>query len=137
MPKVLITGVAGFIGSNLAVRLLEEGYEVVGIDDLFCGVKEQIPEGVTFVENDIRSRDIYPLFKDVKYVFHLAALSSIPDCQIDMVSACNVNTAGTVNVFEASARAGAKKIIYGYHFIAFLKIVKCGISADKPTAAGD
>ncbi len=112
MAKVFITGVAGFIGSNLAVRLLEEGHEVVGIDDLSHGLQEQVPEGVSFVKQDIRSKDIYPLFKDVNYVFHLAALSSIPDCQNDPVSACDVNTTGTVNVFEASAKAGVKKIIF-------------------------
>ena len=110
MAKVFITGVAGFIGSNLAVRLLEEGHEVVGIDDLSHGLQEQVPEGVSFVKQDIRSKDIYPLFKDVNYVFHLAALSSIPDCQNDPVSACDVNTTGTVNVFEASAKAGVKKL---------------------------
>lgn len=112
MSKILITGIAGFIGSNLAVRLLAEGHEVVGIDDLSHGLREQVPEGVNFVEQDIRSKDIYPLFKDVNYVFHLAALSSIPDCQSDPVSACDVNTTGTVNVFEASARAGVTKIIF-------------------------
>ena len=67
--KVLITGVAGFIGSNLALRLLDEGYEVIGVDDLSYGVKEQIPPGVKFFKQDIRSKDIYPLFKGVKYVF--------------------------------------------------------------------
>lgn len=112
MAKVLITGVAGFIGSNLAVRLLEEGYEVVGIDNLSHGIKEQVPEDVKFFELDIRSKDIYPLFKDATHVFHLAALSCIPECQSDPVSASDVNVTGTVNVFEASANAGVKKIIY-------------------------
>ena len=70
--KVLITGVAGFIGSNLALRLLDEGYEVIGVDDLSYGVKEQIPRVLSF-KQDIRSKDIYPLFKGVKYRFHLAA----------------------------------------------------------------
>ena len=112
MKKIIITGVAGFIGSNLAVRLLEEGYEVVCIDDLSYGVREQVPDGVNFFEQDIRSKDIYPLFKDAKYVFHLAAKSPVNDCQQDPVSACDINTTGTVNVFEASARAGIKKIIY-------------------------
>jgi nucleoside-diphosphate-sugar epimerase len=112
MEKIVITGVAGFIGSNLAARLLDEGYEIIGIDDLSCGIKEQVPEGVNFFEQDIRSKDIYPLFKGAKYVFHLAAKSSVYDCQKDAVSACDINTTGTVNVFEASARAGVKKIIF-------------------------
>ncbi|MFA5062270.1 MAG: NAD-dependent epimerase/dehydratase family protein [Patescibacteria group bacterium] len=112
MAKVLITGIAGFIGSNLAVRLLEEGYEVIGIDNLSAGVVTQVPEGVDFHKLDIRSKDIYPLFKDVEYVFHLAAKSSVSECQQDPVDASDNNSTGTVNVFEASARAGIKKIIY-------------------------
>nr|MBP7460039.1 NAD-dependent epimerase/dehydratase family protein [Candidatus Delongbacteria bacterium] len=78
METVLITGVAGFIGSNLADRLLKEGrYRVIGIDNLAYGVKEQIPEGVEFHQVDIRSRGIHPLFNQVDYVFHLAAKNCI------------------------------------------------------------
>ncbi len=112
MTKVLITGVAGFIGSNLAVRLLQEGYEVVGIDNLSYGVREQIPAGVVFHEIDIRSKKIYPLFEGVKYVFHLAAKNCISDCQKDPLATSDINVTGTVNVFEASVRAGVKKVIY-------------------------
>lgn len=112
MSKVLITGVAGFIGSNLAVRLIAEGYEVLGIDDLSYGVEEQIPPGVKFYQQDIRSKGIYPLFRDVKCVFHLAAKNCISDCQKDPVETADINVTGTVNVFDASARAGVKKVIY-------------------------
>lgn len=112
MSKILITGVAGFIGSNLAVRLLAEGHVVVGIDDLSYGVKEQIPDGVVFFKQDIRSKDIYPLFKDVEYVFHLAAKNCISDCQKDPLETSDINVTGTVNVFAASAKAGVKKVIY-------------------------
>ena len=69
-PRILITGVAGFIGSNLADRLIKEEYPVVGIDNLSYGIKEQVPDGVDFHKLDIRSRDIYPIFKDIDYVFH-------------------------------------------------------------------
>ena len=112
MEKVLITGVAGFIGSNLALRLLDEGYEVIGVDDLSYGVKEQIPPGVKFFKQDIRSKDIYPLFKGVKYVFHLAAKNCISDCQNDPLNTSDINVTGTVNIFEASVKAGVKKVIY-------------------------
>jgi len=112
MKKILITGVAGFIGSNLASRLLKEGYEVVGIDNLSYGVKEQIPAGVDFHKIDIRSRDIYQIFDGVDYVFHMAAKNCISDCQIDPVETADINVTGTVNVFEAVRRAGVKKIIY-------------------------
>lgn len=110
--KILITGVAGFIGSNLADRLLSEKHEVVGIDNLTYGVFEQIPAGVEFHKADIRSKDIYPLFSDVDCVYHLAAKNCISDCQKDPVETSDINVTGTANVFEAAVRAKVKKVVY-------------------------
>jgi len=134
--KILITGVAGFIGSNLAQRLLSVNYKssivnrgknnathdsrfttrdlrIIGIDNLAYGVKEQIPDGVEFYQLDIRSKEIYPLFEGgVDYVFHLAAKNCIADCQNDPIETADINVSGTVNVFEAAKRAGVKKVIY-------------------------
>jgi nucleoside-diphosphate-sugar epimerase len=110
--RVLVTGVAGFIGSNLAVRLLAERHEVVGIDDLSQGVAEQVPRGVEFHRLDIRSEAIRPLFRGVDAVFHLAAKNCISDCQIEPVEAASVNVVGTVNVFEAARRASVPRVIY-------------------------
>lgn len=110
--KVLITGAAGFIGSNLADRLIEDDYYVVGIDNLAYGVKEHIPEEVEFHQLNIRSKDIYPLFEGVDTVFHLAAKNCISDCQADPVETADINVTGTVNVFEASRRARVRKVIY-------------------------
>jgi|SaaInlLV_10m_DNA_2_1039722.scaffolds.fasta_scaffold13706_2 nucleoside-diphosphate-sugar epimerase len=113
MKKILITGVAGFIGSNLAERLLKESkYQVIGIDNLSYGVKEQIPDGVEFHRLDIRSKNIYPIFENIDYVFHLAAKNCISDCQKDPVETTDINITGTINVFEASRLANVKKIIY-------------------------
>jgi len=113
--KILITGVAGFIGSNLADQLLKENrfsLSVIGVDNLSYGIKEQIPNSVEFHQEDIRSKEIYPLFAGVDYVFHLAAKNCISDCQADPVETADVNVAGTVNVFEAARRAKVKKVIY-------------------------
>ncbi|MEX1183115.1 MAG: NAD-dependent epimerase/dehydratase family protein [Gemmatimonadota bacterium] len=110
--RVLVTGVAGFIGSNLAVRLLGEGYEVVGIDDLSQGISEQVPDGVEFHRGDIRSPSIQPLFDGASAVFHLAAKNCISDCQAEPVEAASVNVVGTVNVFEAARSAGVRRVIY-------------------------
>jgi nucleoside-diphosphate-sugar epimerase len=112
MITVLITGVAGFIGSNLADRLLQEGFRVLGIDNLSYGVREQIPEGVEFRQLDIRSKEIYSVFQNVDYVFHLAAKNCISDCQMDPVETSDINVTGAVNVFEAARQAGVKKVIY-------------------------
>ncbi len=110
--RVVITGVAGFIGSNLAERLLGQGMTVIGIDNLAYGVKEQIPSGVAFHQVDIRGKEIYPLLMGVDTVFHLAAKNCISDCQLDPVETADINVRGTVNVFEAARRGGVRKVIY-------------------------
>jgi len=110
--KILITGVAGFIGSNLAARLLADGYQVLGIDNLAYGLEENIPKAVEFHQLDIRGKDIFYLFQGVDMVFHLAAKNCIADCQANPVETAEINVSGTVNVFEASRRAGVKKVIY-------------------------
>ena len=113
MKKILITGVAGFVGSNLADRLLkEDGYEVIGIDNLSYGIYEQIPKGVIFHQLDIRDKSIYSLFKDVDYVFHFAAKNCINDCQNNPLETVDINITGTVNVFEAAKINNVKKVIY-------------------------
>jgi nucleoside-diphosphate-sugar epimerase len=110
--RIGITGVAGFIGSNLADRLLAEGYDVVGFDNLAYGVREQIPEGVKFHEVDIRGREIYDRFRGLDVLFHLAAKNCIADCQEDPLETSDINVTGTVNVFEAARRADVGKVVY-------------------------
>ena len=113
MIKVLVTGVAGFIGSNLSDRLISEGnYQIIGIDNLSYGVKEQVPDGVDFHVLDIRDDAIYSLFSGVDFVFHFAAKNCINDCQLDPLETVDINIRGTVNVFEAAKRANVKKVIY-------------------------
>jgi UDP-glucose 4-epimerase len=111
-PTVVVTGVAGFIGSNLADRLLREGYRVVGIDNLAYGVREQVPAGVEFHCLDIRDPAIAPLVRGADAVFHLAAKNCISDCQADPVDTASVNVLGSVNVFDACRRGGVGKVVY-------------------------
>jgi UDP-glucose 4-epimerase len=110
--RVLITGVAGFIGSHLATRLLDEGDEVIGLDDLSAGVKDNVDPRVVLYADDIRSRGIYPLFAGVDRVVHLAAKNCLADCLQDPVQTAEVNVAGTANVLEAARRAGVGKVVY-------------------------
>ncbi|HEX7050696.1 MAG TPA: NAD-dependent epimerase/dehydratase family protein [Longimicrobiales bacterium] len=109
---VVITGVAGFIGSNLADRLLAEGYRVVGVDDLSAGVLEQVPAGVEFHRLDIRSPELDRRFRGADAVFHLAAKNCISDCQAAPVETASVNVVGTANVLDAAVRAGVGKVVY-------------------------
>lgn len=110
--RILVTGVAGFIGSHLASRLLDEGDEVIGIDNLSAGILENVDPRVVFRREDIRSRTIYRLFQRVDAVFHLAAKSCLTDCLHDPVEAAEVNVAGTANVLEAAHRARVRKVIF-------------------------
>lgn len=110
--RVLVTGVAGFIGSHLATRLLDEGEEVIGIDNLSAGAPENVDPRVVLHREDIRSRGIYPLFQGVDAVFHLAAKNCLADCLQDPVETAEVNVAGTANVMEAACRAGVREVIY-------------------------
>ena len=110
--KILITGVAGFIGSNLADLLIKNNFDVVGIDNLSYGVFEQIPKGVIFHQEDIRDKKIHNLFSEVEYVFHLAAKNSIIDCENNPIETSDINVNGTINIFDAALKKNVKKVIY-------------------------
>ncbi len=110
--NVLVTGCAGFIGSNLSRDLIARGYHVTGIDNLSYGLEENIPAGVRFHREDVRDRSAHSLYKGIDTVFHLAAKNCISDCQNDPVETADINVTGTVNVFEACRKAGVKKVIY-------------------------
>lgn len=109
---VLITGVAGFIGSNLARDLIAGGYHVRGIDNLSAGLKENIPAGVEFLQADIRDAATHECYQGVDALFHLAAKNCLADCVADPVAAADINVRGTAIVLEAARRAHVRKLIY-------------------------
>lgn len=112
--KVLITGVAGFVGSHLQDMLIEQGAEVYGIDNMSSGYKENINKKTKFRYLDFTIFDnLLYFFKEVKpdYVFHVGAWGRMPMCLKDPIGAYNNNLIGTVNVLEASRQAGVKKVI--------------------------
>ena len=86
--------------------------DVLGIDNLSYGLKENIPSGVEFHNQDIRDSRIEKLFVGADVVFHLAAKNCISDCQNDPVETADINVTGTVNVFEAARKARVRKVIY-------------------------
>ncbi len=109
---VVVTGAAGFVGSNLAKRLLDRGHAVVGIDNLSAGTAENVDQRVEFHEADIRAPEIYPLFEGADAVFHLAAKTCLPECVNNPLEAASMNVMGTLNVLEAARRAKVRKFIY-------------------------
>ena len=110
--RIAITGVAGFIGANLARKLIDSNMDVLGIDNLSYGLRENIPAGVEFHNRDIRNPELGELFTGADVVFHLAAKNCITDCQADPIETADINVTGTINVFEAARRGGVRKIIY-------------------------
>jgi len=117
---VLVTGGAGFIGSNLADRLLAEDHRVVAVDDLSTGRIANLGEArgygkaYTFFNMDVRADGLLPLFERHKpeVVFHLAAQAGVRPSLDDPLHDASVNLMGTLNVVECAIKVGARKVIY-------------------------
>ena len=116
--KIVVTGAAGFIGSNLTERLLELGAEVIGIDNLFNGRLENLEEAMKnkkfqFHKGDVRDLNfLLDLFNDVSIVYHEAAFASVPQ-SVKMPENCNdVNVNGIINILNAAKRMEVEKVIF-------------------------
>lgn len=113
MAKILVTGGAGFIGSNLVDALIEKRHEVLVIDNLTTGKREYINPKAKFFEVDLRDFEkIRPLFEEVDFVFHEAALPRIPLSVEKPRETNDINVGGTLNVLVAAKEAKVKKVIY-------------------------
>jgi UDP-glucuronate decarboxylase len=106
--KILITGVAGFLGSHLALSLLEDGHEIIGIDDLSTGSLENITQHpkMTFYIEDVRTYSI----PNVDVIFNLASPASPVHYQINPVKTFETNIFGTVAVLKAAKASKARVI---------------------------
>ena len=109
MARVLVTGGAGFIGSHVADAFLDRGDEVVVVDNLSTGQKDNVPEGAAFEQVDISdARALEGVFeRGADVVCHLAAQASVTVSVEDPVLDCTSNVLGTLNVCEAARRRGA------------------------------
>ena len=113
MAKCIVTGGAGFIGSNLVDELIKRGDEVIVIDNLSAGKEENINKKAFFYKEDIRDFEkIAPLFRGIDYVFHLAALPRVQPSIDNPILYHDVNVNGTLNVLEAARKANVKKFIF-------------------------
>jgi len=115
--RYIVTGGAGFIGSSLADRLVADDHNVVIIDDLSSGRRENIEHlldhpGVTFVEGSITDLD---LLLDVSVgadgIFHQAAIASVPRSVADPLETNEVNVTGTVNLLWAAKECGVPAVV--------------------------
>lgn len=115
---ILITGGAGFIGSNLCEYFLSKGHEVVCFDNFATGYRHNLKDIINnpnfrLIEGDIRNEtDCQNAVKGVDYVLHQAALGSVPRSLIDPVTTNDVNVSGFLNMLVASRDAKVKRFIY-------------------------
>ena len=114
--RFLVTGGAGFIGSNIVEELLKRGHFVRVLDNLATGKRENLKEfekDIEFLEGDIRSYHIVrQAVKDIEVILHQAALPSVPRSINDPITTNEVNVMGTLNILDASKNAGVRRIVY-------------------------
>jgi UDP-glucose 4-epimerase len=115
--KYLVTGGAGFIGSNIVSELLKQGQQVVVLDNFATGKRENIlplmkNENLTMIEGDLRSFHIVrSAVKGVDYILHQGALPSVPRSINDPITSNDVNILGMLNILEAAKEFGVKRVI--------------------------
>lgn len=114
MARYLITGGAGFIGTNLAKKLIEAGHQVVSVDNYVAGrFPERVISGVEYIEGDIRDFDfLLKTFMGVDGVFHMAAVPRMSYSVEYPLETNEVNVVGTLNVLLAARDAGVKRVVY-------------------------
>lgn len=134
MKQIIVTGGAGFIGSHLVERLIQEEYFVTILDNFSTGRRQNLdhlgnPKNLRIYEVDITNLEsILPLFKKVEWVFHLAALADIVPSIDRPLDYYHANVTGTVSVLEASRQAGVKRFVYAASSSCY------GIAKHYPTA---
>jgi len=129
MTRVLVTGGAGFIGSNLARALLDAGEDVRVLDNFSTGSRTNL-EGlpVEIVEGELRSYErVHNAVRGVEVVFHLGALGSVPRSLQDPLTSSAVNVEGTLNVLLAARDAGVRRVVYSSSTSVY------GSSRERPT----
>ena len=111
--KALVTGGAGFIGSRLARALLAQGLEVVILDDLSMGRRENVPEGAAFLQGDVRSgEDVRRALQGVDIVFHEAARVSIRASLAGFYDDADVNFTGTLNLLQCLPKSEVRRLVF-------------------------
>lgn len=115
--KYLVTGGAGFIGSNIVSKLLKQGQQVVVLDNFATGKRENIlplmkDKNLTMIEGDLRSFHIVrSAVKGVDYILHQGALPSVPRSINDPITSNDVNILGMLNILEAAKEFGVKRVV--------------------------
>ena len=135
MSKALVTGGAGFIGSNVARLLVEDGYDVVALDNLATGYRENLEglKNVRLVEADVRDASAIDQVTDgAEVVFHLAASVGNTRSIENPLDDSEINVLGTLRVLEAARRAGVRKVVCSSSAAIFGELKHLPIREDHP-----
>ena len=116
MAQYLVTGGAGFIGSNAAYRLLELKHDVRVLDNFLTGKRENLADmldQITLIEGDLRDfPTVLQACKNVDYVLHIGALPSVPRSVAEPLASHDINITGTLNVLEAAKQQNVKRVVF-------------------------
>lgn len=111
--RITVTGGAGFIGSHLVDRLIEDDHTVQVIDNLYTGNKEFVHSKAQFVELDIRDPKLYSVLEEFRpdYIFHEAAQTEVSASMSDPMLDCDINLMGLINLLNAAVKLDVKKFL--------------------------
>ncbi len=131
--KVVVTGGAGFIGSATAEVLVEKGYEVLVYDNLYAGLRENVPREAELVIGDVCDLGkLMDALRDAWGVVHLAAIVSVEEALEDPWRALRVNVEGTLNVLEACRRLDVERVVYASSCAVYGDPVELPVREDHP-----
>ena len=133
--KVLLTGGAGFIGSHIAGKLIENGYEVVIVDNMCTGSEERLNRRASFYKVDVSSDDLGDVmaYEKPDYVIHQAAQIDVQSSLKDPLNDAKTNIMGTINLLVECQKHGVKKIVYASSAAAYGNPDYLGVDEQHPT----
>ena len=132
---VVVTGVAGFIGSRVAARMAAEGFEIVGVDDLSSGKQSNVPSSIDFIQGNLAdTQTISKLPKSAELVLHLAGQSSGEMSFDDPVADLEKNTISTLNLIRYGIAINASKLVYASSMSVYGNVPDAPISEDEHVA---
>ena len=132
---VVVTGVAGFIGSRVAARMAAEGFEIVGVDDLSSGKQSNVPSSIDFIQGNLAdAQTISKLPKSAELVLHLAGQSSGEMSFDDPVADLEKNTISTLNLIRYGIAVNASKLVYASSMSVYGNVPDAPISEDEHVA---